>query len=212
MSWLTLALLALLGCKKQEVAECVYDTDCGEESICQDDGTCRAVECLDSIECDLGSYCSEDYLCKEGCDDDSDCDAGEVCDDNECEEYGCRSTELDCPMGTYCDEGDCVDDTRGHCGTCDAIDSPGCGNNRDCFIWDVADRCNNDNDCAPGWSCDLISAGNVTERICHRDWCLVQCNPNAELQCPAGMACSDFGGGDFYCSGDCSYMVDNGFL
>ncbi len=210
MLWLAL----FLACKPAQVADCTYDTDCGEDAICAEDGTCIEVECLDSVECDLGEYCNDDYACEEGCAQDTDCDAGELCDDNECASYGCRSTELDCPMGTYCDGGECLNDDRNHCASCDAyLGNPGCGNNAECFIFDAGDSCVNDNDCAPGWSCDDVSTGGFSsERICHRDFCLVSCNPNAELTCPSGMSCVDYGGGNNFCSGDCGYMIENGFL
>lgn len=212
MMWL---LLFVLACTKQaEVAECTYDTDCGEDAICAEDGTCVDVECLASIECDVGEFCSDDYQCEEGCAESDDCEAGEACNDGECEPYGCRSTELDCPWGTYCDvpSGDCLTDDRNHCEPCDAVvNNTGCGNNSECFILETSNGCTNDSDCPSGWRCDDIQ-GQVVARVCHRDWCAVSCNPNAELQCPNGMTCTNVGGGQNYCIGDCGFLTENGFL
>jgi hypothetical protein len=206
-SFILAALVVFGGCNKTQPAECVYNPDCGEQAVCEE-GVCRTVECLTTQECSFGSYCSETFSCAPGCGGDLDCPAGAQCEDNTCVEYGCRSTELDCALGQFCDDGTCKDDDRGHCEQCDPQGANTCGNTGTCVIYGGAESCNNNNDCGAGERCDNLGYG----KVCHLDVCILECNPNAELNCPRGLSCVQAlqGSNQYYCAGDCSYLVEEG--
>jgi len=214
-------LFMLLACggPSAGVTPCVDNGQCSEGQACVQD-TCVAVECTSSSSCDLGQYCNEtSWTCVGGCGDDSDCAAGETCntESKECEEYGCRTTQLDCEIGEFCetdessqDFGECYEDTRDHCQTCDSGDRNACSNNSDCWIFEVGDTCRGDSDCPSGQSCDLMSDFSFR---CHVDRCLVECNTNQPDSCPRGFACQDITGlGDERCVADCTYLDEEGYL
>jgi hypothetical protein len=196
--------------------QCLYTSDCGDGFVCDETGTCSVAECANNTQCGIGTYCNGDNVCTSGCSEDLDCEAGTTCnvEAHQCEAYGCRTTELDCALGQYCDTstGECLDDERGHCNVCD-VDG---GNNQcdagTCVIWDVFDTCNNDNQCGTDETCDLFLEG----RLCHKDRCLLTCDPGAELNCPRGLTCTVGVLADApntaYCLGDCDYLKEFGFL
>ncbi len=213
---MTALLFALLmGCGSSG-QQCLYTSDCGEGFICSETGICIVAECVNNSQCGIGSYCGSGNVCTAGCSEDLDCEAGKTCnvETHECAAYGCRSTELDCALGQYCEAstGECKDDTRGHCTICD-IDG---GNNQcgggTCFVWDVFGNCNSDNQCADNETCDLFQEG----RLCHLDRCLLECDPNATLNCPRGLTCTigilTTAPNTAYCIGDCDYLKEEGYL
>ena len=209
MRTLMLGLMWLwAACQPVPVAqECVADSDCGESAICEEGGTCRTVECLTTQDCVFGTYCDDTFTCNTGCGSDLDCLAGETCADNVCTNYGCRDTQLDCALGEYCDDGECKQDPRGHCESCDVLGNANCGGNAECVYYS-GPTCQNNNDCDPGYKCDNLGLG----KICHLDVCIVECNPNVELDCPRGLSCVQAISGDnaYYCAGDCPYLLSEG--
>jgi hypothetical protein len=200
--------------------ECLASSDCALHNYCDKD--------------------DDKFLCTEGCESDEDCIAGEKCNvNNVCEEYGCRSTELDCPVGHVCNEasGDCQA-INGLCNeTCDVYDTwGGCSGNNTCEVSDWGDECNADRDCDQGFNCDMFLAshdecetnndcpddsecygavpgwlpGQCVVSICHKDYCMPNCNVNNPM-CPAGFSCEQGGTGGV-CWGACGWYVENGYL
>lgn len=202
-----LALVAVFGLQAcgtgSKATECISNADCEGVAVCTEEGTCDEVECLSSNDCDIFQYCDDDNECQDGCDEDADCLAGFSCDleTNECEEYGCRSTQLDCEYGQYCDQvtGTCYDDDRGLCQTCDIFSGGGCpggdcyvsstsgycdidfggadcGVDQDCAIFDVDESatCWSDGDCPANSQCDFMDLngdGFGDGYYCHTDYC-----------------------------------------
>ena len=199
-------------------AVCVDNGQCGEGQACVEE-VCTDVACTSSASCDLGEFCSDkNWTCEAGCLSDSDCSAGSTCntEKRECEEYGCRSTQLDCEIGELCDVeqteeyGECYEDTRAHCQVCDAGNNSSCPNNASCFVFELGDNCRRDSDCPDGWTCDMMAD---FQNYCHRDRCLVECNPNNANACPRGYQCGDTSGfGDYHCIADCAYLDEGGYL
>ncbi len=146
-----------------KAGECTSNADCEGIAVCTDEGTCDEVECLTSNDCDIFQYCDGENDCQDGCDEDADCLAGFSCDTDthECEEYGCRSTQLDCEYGQYCDQvtGTCYDDDRDLCSTCDIFSGGGCAGG-DCYVSSVSEQtCDidfNGADCGVGQDCAIF--------------------------------------------------------
>lgn len=219
MSPLRIMFLAavLAGCSGGEEAEggggeCASSEDCPNDLQCIAEA-CVDVQCTTSAECPYESYCDQQtYACVDGCREDSDCLSGDTCDTvaNTCVGASCVDTELDCEYGQFCNEnsGECYDDDRDHCKTCDITGGANqCGNDGECFYVDDGD-CNSQADCDEGYTC-----GNVPGlgKICHADFCLMECNLNQEDACPRGFSCVSTGSGN-YCYADCVYMKVNGYL
>lgn len=239
---LLLPALLLAGCpssKTDGAPECTDNGQCGEMEACIDQ-ECAAVECLTSSQCGLRQYCKtadDAYTCADGCASTDDCMAGETCNEvtGQCEEYGCRSTDLDCPVGSTCNvsTGEC-EAYQGLCTrTCDVGSlSSGCGSGSTCMAVSVGGSCARDQDCGgDGYLCDsfLTSSdtcrsladcpegteectwlGQCVANLCHKDYCLPSCNARAD-NCPAGFSCESTGTGSV-CWGDCEWYVDNGYL
>ncbi|MFT5685497.1 MAG: hypothetical protein ACI8RZ_006449 [Myxococcota bacterium] len=191
---------------------CANSADCPDNFLCLEE-VCTEIGCTESSDCALGYFCDATYTCTTGCSEDVDCIAGETCNTNSntCEAYGCRDTQLDCAYGEFCDQttGECYSDDRDHCGSCDVFSNNSCGNGAECFAFG-GDSCNSANDCDPGYSCDGNFTG-IPGQICHIDFCEVECNVNEEEACPRGFTCLAAGPTGF-CSADCAFMTENGFL
>lgn len=219
-SLLVLALaLGLAGCSKTAdtgaQAECASTEDCADGLQCID-AQCIEVQCTTSSDCPFESYCdTSSYTCLDGCLQDNDCLAGDICDEvaRSCVEAECVDTQLDCEVGQLCDpnSGSCVDDTRGHCGQCDYFATGNQCPGGDCWYFELGEKCNNDGQCDPGWSCDRMGSYG---KICHRDYCFMTCNENVPNSCPAGFACQQLFTNipTTYCVADCTYLDDSGYL
>lgn len=211
--------LVLAGCGDKEggkpTGECEVVEDCPGENLQCIENKCVQVDCLTSEECPFGSYCDiENYRCEEGCQEASDCLAGEDCDavTGTCVDATCSDTQLDCQYGEYCDQGsgDCYPDSRAHCQTCDVLSTnPNQCPGGSCFFY-IGNSCQNSTQCDPGYECENIPGYG---KICHADYCFVNCNQAVEEPCPRGFDCVDGTGlGDFICSADCNWMITNGYL
>lgn len=226
--------LFLLACTGGAGGECVDDGNCDDGQACVE-ATCVDVECLTSEDCDIGNFCHlKTHTCKPGCHEDSDCLAGEQCNQgaNQCEQAGCRSTELDCHAGEVCDpvSGQCSD--VGVCEQdCHVYNSPNCGPglclasttgtcrvNSDCDAGETCDQfltssvtCSRIEDCPDGTEeCDWL--GQCLASYCHHDYCYDPCD-SADA-CPASFQCADYTdyGYGKVCVGDCGYLIANGHL
>lgn len=192
--WILALAVALHGCGGWGEIECVDDGDCAGIAVCDARSSqCKDVECTSSEQCALGSHCDDaTNACVGGCGSDEDCIAGEICNfDGQCEPYGCRTTELDCHYGENCVSGECVDDTDPHClpastltaqTTCTAA-----GGTVACFDYPT----------------------------CAQLHCLLPCTPATTDPCPRGLSCiqpfDPTQNDDFYCSGACPFLLENGF-
>jgi hypothetical protein len=199
--------------------DCIDNGGCYEGEACVNE-QCVSVDCVTSSECALEQFCDPaSYVCSDGCLEDVDCLAGDECNvaTGQCESAGCRATELDCPIGEFCetdessaDFGVCYDDPRPHCELCDATENNTCSGASECFIVEAGDSCQNDADCPSGWTCDRLDVGGG--KVCHEDRCLVACDLETD-SCPSGFQCADVtGAGDIFCSADCGWLDDNGYL
>lgn len=213
-----LTLLALAACSGggegdgKEKGACASSDECPTGLQCIDE-RCIDVVCVTSADCPFENYCdTQTYQCVEGCREDGDCLSGDVCDrvSNTCVGTSCEETELDCAYGQYCDEatGECKDDSRDHCKSCDVTaTSNQCGSSGECYFFEGG-SCTSSGDCDPGYTC-----GNVPGygKICHADFCFMDCNPSDADACPRGFSCINTGTGGV-CYGDCLYMTQNGYL
>lgn len=207
-------ILALAGCGKKDAgSQCHDNGDCGSLQACIDN-TCRDVQCVTSADCEIHQFCTNKHMCLNGCASDSDCEAGESCDTtaHKCVAYGCRSSQLDCDYGQVCDteSGECNSAGQALCQSCDAASLGNQCGRGSCFVVGVGSSCRKDADCESGWSCDYFGAGYGS--LCHQDFCMTTCNPNAADPCPRGFECTDGGDGKYYCYADCGYLTSNGYL
>lgn len=217
---LVLALgLGLSACKTEETGtpqgECATAEDCPEALQCVE-SHCINVECTTSSDCPFETYCNtHTYACVDGYQHDDDCLSGYSCDQvaQTCVEATCEDTQLDCAVGELCDanSGSCIEDTRNHCGSCDVGASGNQCPGGECVAWEVGDACNNDSQCPSGWYCDQFTG---LGRVCHKDYCLMTCNPNVDNSCPSGFSCGLVYKGDptTYCVADCTFLTEGGFL
>ncbi len=211
--------LSLAACNKSTggtpEGECAGPEDCGAGLQCID-AQCIEVQCTTSADCPFEAYCDNgNYTCVDGCQDDTDCLAGDSCDDTAraCVSAQCDDTQLDCEVGQLCDAGtgDCVDDSRPHCGTCDA--TRGGGNQcpgGECVAF-AGQSCNTAADCDPGQACDTFTGSG---KLCHSDFCLMSCNDAVDNACPAGFSCQQIYSTSTatYCVADCEFLSGNGYL
>lgn len=195
--------------------ECATRDDCEGDLQCID-ARCVEVQCTTSADCPFETYCDiASYACVDGCQDDEDCLAGDTCDETSrvCVSAQCEDTQIDCAVGQLCDaaSGDCVEDTRPHCGSCDA--TRGGGNQcpgGECVAF-AGQSCVTAADCDPGQSCDTFAGSG---KLCHSDFCLMSCNPNVDNACPAGFSCQQIYSNSTatYCVADCEFLSNNGYL
>lgn len=205
-----------------EDVECLASSDCPLHSFCTTE--------------------AKTYTCREGCDTVDDCMAGEDCntETSTCEAYGCRSTELDCPVGSTCNtaSGECSE-VAGLCTTtCDVGNlSNTCGGSSTCEVGETSGECTRDRDCETGYLCDMFQvtpeecetnqdcsegtcygaipgfmAGACVANLCHKDFCMPNCNTN-QPDCAAGFSCESLGvGTQGVCWGACQWFLDHGYL
>ncbi|QDG54312.1 hypothetical protein FIV42_27270 [Persicimonas caeni] len=121
-------------CVGGECAPCTSDAECGDGTVCAEDGRCvegtscetdadcparqmcdASGLCVDRPECLLDDDCADQEICLNGqctyspdCESDADCDEGFECVGDQCYEALCRGPE-DCPADQFCDAGECVE-------------------------------------------------------------------------------------------------------
>lgn len=211
--------LLLAGCTKApetvNQGECAGPEDCPDGLQCIE-AACVEVQCTTSADCPFDTYCDgATYACVDGCQEDTDCLSGYSCDQvaNTCVEAACTDTQIDCAVGDLCDPTSrtCVDDTRNHCGDCDALGGGNQCPGGECVAWEVGETCSNDSQCPSGWYCDNFTGYG---RVCHKDYCLMTCNPTVANSCPSGFSCGEVYAGDpsTYCVADCSFLTEGGYL
>lgn len=164
----------LLSCSGSSNLRCIDNGDCDGIAVCNEIGICEAVECTQPDQCNLGFTCDEANTCVVGCSGDGDCLAGETCGaTNQCEPYGCRTTQLDCSYGERCDaqSGQCIQDTAPHC-------------QPQCTVDFFGDSCAAQ---SPGAACACFADNGVE---CTESYCLVECNPTSADACPRGYQCA----------------------
>lgn len=163
--------------------ECRDDGDCVGLSECTPEGTCAAVECLESAHCPLEHRCTAERACEPGCDGPGDCVVGDVCEAGACVPAACADSQLDCWPGDVCDLdlGACVQE---------------------------ADLCA---PCAgEGWAACRDEIGGEC-RYFGEYYCLPPCDPATDpAKLPRGFACLDVSGNDsgrYRLWGDCRDVV-----
>ena len=163
-------LITLLGCGKQEEAQCTEDKACSFGSICLN-GTCQEQSCATSEQCSIEQYCTEDHRCTPGCKEDSDCRFGYTCntETSQCEERPCVNSRVDCSFGQFCNvTGECYDAGGYYCAPCEDDSYCGGGGNV-CYGGYCAVSCETDTDCPNGYDCLPFTdnAGNVISYQCY---------------------------------------------
>lgn len=212
-----------------EEVQCTDSSMCGIGSHCvKASHTCEA-GCGEATDCPAGETCNGSGQCEPyGCRDTQlDCSYFEVCDTSTgtCNRSPAPHCQLDCnPYSGTCagGAGACFYDGTGGGAACDAgannvlsNRNPACGNSAWCIPIETGSACSNDSTCPSGWYCDLVD--DPFTKKCHRDecaqtMCQLSCNPTATDPCPRGFACVNYGAGQNYCTADCIWMAEEGYL
>jgi len=106
---------------------------------CLDDGTC--VDCLPSNDtCGRRQYCTDDYVCADGCKDGSSCASG-ICG----EDHSCQSciNDRECASGLVCSNGQCM----AACSADQEGESAGCTDGLICCSLHCADLATDSKNC-----------------------------------------------------------------
>ncbi|MEA3430922.1 MAG: hypothetical protein U9R08_06610 [Nanoarchaeota archaeon] len=151
------------------------ENECVDDSYCDSNEVCESGECITDNECDYNSDCDTGYSCIDfecvidsECKTDSDCETNEVCESGECITDNECDYNSDCDTGYSCIDFECVIDseckTDSDCETNEVCESGectlGCEDTYDCDVDEICKDnkcilgCEDEDDCGVGYFCE----------------------------------------------------------